>query len=74
MEYDEKLQLEGKLKRICIQNAVKQGREMLLDLVFPRRCLSAARSLSPKERSSVRPVSKNFLPSTSLSASNAVKN
>lgn len=38
MEYDEKLQSEGKLKRICIQNAVKQGREMLLDLVFPRRC------------------------------------
>lgn len=38
MEYDEKLQSEEKRKSICIQNAVKQGREMLLDLVFPRRC------------------------------------
>ena len=39
MEYDEKLQSEEKRKRICIQNAVKQGREMLLDLVFPRLAL-----------------------------------
>lgn len=48
MEYDEKLQLEGKLKRICIQNAVKQGREMLLDLVFPRRCPVCGEIVIPK--------------------------
>lgn len=48
MEYDEKLQSEGKLKRICIQNAVKQGREMLLDLVFPRRCPVCGEIVIPK--------------------------
>lgn len=48
MEYDEKLQSEGKRKRICIQNAVKQGREMLLDLVFPRRCPVCGEIVIPK--------------------------
>ena len=48
MEYDEKLQSEEKRKRICIQNAVKQGREMLLDLVFPRRCPVCGEIVIPK--------------------------
>ena len=42
------MQSEEKRKRICIQNAVKQGREMLLDLVFPRRCPVCGEIVIPK--------------------------
>ena len=42
------MQLEEKRKVICIQNAVKEGQERILDLIFPRRCPVCGEIVTPK--------------------------
>ena len=56
------MQLEEKIKVTCIQNAVKQGQERLLDLIFPRRCPVCGEIVTPKGELICPPCSRKLSP------------